>query len=140
MIISHVKIIAFHLSLFCKNYRFSKTVLYNKQKNTWILGNTRFISRVENSFAALTLEISCFILIRKHSNRFTSRRIDKLLLIITLLTFFLLIVELKNTYTNRNIINPTNMKTFNLGMTSLSSGVSQTFFIIGLKGVFLRLT
>ena len=28
MIISHVKIIAFHLSLFCKNYRFSKTVLY----------------------------------------------------------------------------------------------------------------
>jgi hypothetical protein len=28
MIISHVKIIAFQLSLFCKNYRFSKTVLY----------------------------------------------------------------------------------------------------------------
>ena len=25
---SHVKIIAFQLSLFCKNYRFSKTVLY----------------------------------------------------------------------------------------------------------------
>ena len=22
--------------------------LYNKQKNTWMLGNTRFISRVEN--------------------------------------------------------------------------------------------
>jgi hypothetical protein len=28
MIVSHVKIIAFQLSLFCKNYRFSKTVLY----------------------------------------------------------------------------------------------------------------
>ena len=28
MIISHVKIIAFQLSLFCKNDRFSKTVLY----------------------------------------------------------------------------------------------------------------
>jgi hypothetical protein len=28
MIISHVKMIAFQLSLFCKNYRFSKTVLY----------------------------------------------------------------------------------------------------------------
>ena len=28
MIISHVKIIAFQLSLFCKNYRFSQTVLY----------------------------------------------------------------------------------------------------------------
>jgi hypothetical protein len=28
MIISHVKIIAFQLSLFCKNYRFSKIVLY----------------------------------------------------------------------------------------------------------------
>jgi hypothetical protein len=28
LIISHVKIIAFQLSLFCKNYRFSKTALY----------------------------------------------------------------------------------------------------------------
>jgi hypothetical protein len=28
MIISHMKIIAFQLSLFCKNYRFSKTILY----------------------------------------------------------------------------------------------------------------
>ena len=37
--------------------------LYNKQKNTWMLGNTRFISRVEHdishSFTALTREISC---------------------------------------------------------------------------------
>ena len=36
--------------------------LYNKQKNTWVLGNTRFISRVEHdishSFTALTREIS----------------------------------------------------------------------------------
>jgi hypothetical protein len=28
IIISHVKIIAFQKSLFCKNYRFSKTILY----------------------------------------------------------------------------------------------------------------
>ena len=28
MIISHVKIIAFQLSIFCKKYRFSRTVLY----------------------------------------------------------------------------------------------------------------
>ena len=37
--------------------------LYNKRKSTWVLGNTRFISRVEHdishSFAALTREISC---------------------------------------------------------------------------------
>ena len=36
--------------------------LYNKQKNTWVRGNTRFISRVEHdiphAFAALTHEIS----------------------------------------------------------------------------------
>jgi hypothetical protein len=52
MIISHVKIIAFQLSLFCKNYRFSKTVLYiKKQNNTWVLGNTRFISRVEHDIS-----------------------------------------------------------------------------------------
>jgi hypothetical protein len=45
--------IAFQLSLFCKNYRFSKThyPLYNKQKNTWVLGNTRFISRVEHDIS-----------------------------------------------------------------------------------------
>jgi N-acetylneuraminic acid mutarotase len=52
MIISHVKIIAFQLSLFCKNYRFSKDCpLYNKQKNTWVVGNTRFISRVEHDIS-----------------------------------------------------------------------------------------
>ena len=57
MIISYVKIIAFQLSLFCKNYRFSKTVLYMIniiQNNTWVRGNTRFISRV----ACSTLEIN----------------------------------------------------------------------------------
>jgi hypothetical protein len=52
MIISHVKIIAFQLSLFCKNYRFSKDCpLYNKQNNTWVLGNTIFISRVEHDIS-----------------------------------------------------------------------------------------
>jgi hypothetical protein len=53
MIISHVKIIAFQLSLFCKNYRFSKTVLYiiNRKIYTWVLGNTRFISRVEHDIS-----------------------------------------------------------------------------------------
>ena len=48
MIILHVKIIAFQLSLFCKNFAFQK--LY-KQKNTWMLGNTRFISRVEHDIS-----------------------------------------------------------------------------------------
>jgi hypothetical protein len=42
---------------------FTEFCLYNKQKNTWLLGNTRFISRVDymisHSFAALTREISC---------------------------------------------------------------------------------
>ena len=31
--------------------------LYNKQKNTWVLGNTRFISRVEHMICS-TLEIN----------------------------------------------------------------------------------
>ena len=66
MIILHVKIIAFQTII---NHSFSifyigrkDCSLYNKQKNTWVLGNTRFISRVEHvsrSFATLTLEISC---------------------------------------------------------------------------------
>ena len=67
MIISHVKIIAFQTITnhsFWTFYIGGKPVVYNnKQKNTWVLGNTRFISRVEHdishSFAALTLEISC---------------------------------------------------------------------------------
>jgi hypothetical protein len=45
----HVKIIAFQLPLFCKHYQ--NCPLYNKQKNTWMLGNTRFISRVEHDIS-----------------------------------------------------------------------------------------
>jgi hypothetical protein len=42
-----VKIIAFQLSLFCKKLSlFKDCPLYNKQKNTWVLGNTIFIYRV----------------------------------------------------------------------------------------------
>ena len=51
MIISHVKIIAFQTII---NHSFwifyigrKDSSLYNKQKNTWVLGNTRFTSRVE---------------------------------------------------------------------------------------------
>ena len=67
MIISYVKIITFQT---ITNYSFwtfyisGRPVVYNnKQKNTWVLGNARFISRVEHdishSFTALTREISC---------------------------------------------------------------------------------
>ena len=41
---------------------FSEFCLYNKQKNTWVLGNTRFflvLNMISHSFAALTREISC---------------------------------------------------------------------------------
>ena len=51
MIISHVKIIAFQTITshsFWTFYIGGKLVVYNnKQENTWVLGNTRFISRVE---------------------------------------------------------------------------------------------
>jgi hypothetical protein len=63
MIISHVKIIAFQLSLFCKNYRFSKTVLYII--NRIIHGCLEIpylflvLNMISHSFAALTREISC---------------------------------------------------------------------------------
>ena len=67
MMISHVKIIAFQTITnhsFWTFYIGGKLVVYNnKQKNTWVLGNTRFISHVEHDishlFAALTREISC---------------------------------------------------------------------------------
>jgi hypothetical protein len=55
MIIAHVG----KLSLF------KDCPLYNKQKNTWVLGNTRFndlflvLNMISHSFAALTREISC---------------------------------------------------------------------------------
>ena len=48
MMISHVKIIAFQTITnhsFWTFYIGGKPVVYNnKQKNTWVLGNTRFIS------------------------------------------------------------------------------------------------
>ena len=67
MIISPVKIITFQTITnhsFWTFYISGKPVVYNnKQKNTWVLGNTRFISHVEHdvshSFTALTREISC---------------------------------------------------------------------------------
>ena len=63
MIISHVKIIAFQLSLFCKNYRFSKTVLYiiNRKIHGWLEIPNVFLvlNMTSHSFAVLTCEISC---------------------------------------------------------------------------------
>ena len=63
MIISHVKIIAFQLSLFCKNYRFSKTVLYiiNRKIHGCLEIPDLFLmlNMISHSFAALTCEISC---------------------------------------------------------------------------------
>ena len=59
MIISHVKIIAFQTSPIIASGHCLGGKLLNKLKNTWVLGNIRFISRVEHdishSFAALTL-------------------------------------------------------------------------------------
>jgi hypothetical protein len=43
---SVVKHIATDVLLF-----FTEFCLYNKHKNTWVLGNTRFISRVEHDIA-----------------------------------------------------------------------------------------
>ena len=63
MIISHVKIIAFQLSLFCKNYHFSKTVLYIiNRKIHACLENTRFISRVEHDISLVRCAHSCDIM------------------------------------------------------------------------------
>ena len=63
MIISHVKIIAFQLSLFCKNYRFSKTVLYiiNRKIHGCLEIPDLFLvlNMISHSFAPLTREISC---------------------------------------------------------------------------------
>jgi hypothetical protein len=63
MIISHVKMIAFQLSLFCKNYRFSKTVLYiiNRIIHGCLEIPDLFLmlNVISHSFAALTREISC---------------------------------------------------------------------------------
>jgi hypothetical protein len=62
MIISHVKIIAFQLSLFCKNYRFSKTVLYiinRKIHGCLEIPDLFLVLNISQSFAALTRWISC---------------------------------------------------------------------------------
>ena len=61
MIISHVKIIASQLSLFCKNYRFSNTVLYiiNRKIHGWLEIPNLFLvlNMTSQSLAALTCEI-----------------------------------------------------------------------------------
>ena len=57
-----MKIIAFQLSLFCKNYRFSKTVLYiinRKIHGCLEIPDLFLVLNISHSFAALTLEISC---------------------------------------------------------------------------------
>jgi hypothetical protein len=63
MIISHVKIIAFQISLFCTNYRFSNTVLYiiNRIIHGCLEIPDLFLvlNMISHSFAALTREISC---------------------------------------------------------------------------------
>ena len=63
ILISHVKIIAFQLSLFCKNYRFSKTLLYiiNRKIHGCLEIPDLFLvlNMVSHSFAALTCELSC---------------------------------------------------------------------------------
>ena len=52
MIISHVKVIVFQTIINQSFWIFyigrKNCSLYNKQKNRWVLGNTRFISRVEH--------------------------------------------------------------------------------------------
>ena len=65
MIISHVKIIAFQTIIASGYYIIGRKDcrLYNRQKNTWVLGNTTFISHIEHNishlFTVLTREISC---------------------------------------------------------------------------------
>ena len=58
-----MKIIAFQLSLFCKNYRFSQTVLYiiNRIIHGCLEIPDLFLvlNMISHSFAALTREISC---------------------------------------------------------------------------------
>ena len=58
-----MKIIAFQLSLFCKNYRFSKTVLYiiNRKIHGCLEIPDLFLvlNMISHLFAALTRKISC---------------------------------------------------------------------------------
>ena len=64
MIISHLKIIAFQLKRIAMDVLllFTEFCLYNKQKNTWVLGNTRFNSRVELAYKSGISAHSCIIL------------------------------------------------------------------------------
>ena len=61
MIISHVKIIAFQTIIIHCLWVFyiarKDCSLYNKQNNTYVLGNTRFIYRVKHDISRSTLEI-----------------------------------------------------------------------------------
>ena len=61
-IISHVSIIMKRIRIYCSIFvgQYAVNLFYDKQKNTWMLGNMKFISRVEQdiSFALLTGEIS----------------------------------------------------------------------------------
>jgi hypothetical protein len=68
VIIKHVRSFMI-ISQSCENYRFSNIAflqklslfkdcpLYNKQKNTWVLGNTRFISRVEHDISLVRYHV-----------------------------------------------------------------------------------
>ena len=62
MIISHVKIIAFQTIIIHCLWIFyiarKDCNLYNKQNNTCVLGNSRFISRVKHDISRSTLEIN----------------------------------------------------------------------------------
>jgi hypothetical protein len=103
MIILHVKIIAFQLSLFCKNFAFQK--LY-KQKNTWMLGNTRFISRVEHDISLVRCARSWDIMFNTR-NKFGIAAHPCIILYIIktqVVTFIILIRRhLKSTYLCRRI-------------------------------------
>ena len=59
MIISHVKIIVFQLKRIAMDVLllFTEFCLYNKQKNTWVLGNTRFNSCVEQDISLVRYHI-----------------------------------------------------------------------------------
>ena len=112
MIISHVKIIAFQLSLFCKNYRFSKTVLYII--NRIIHGCLEIpylflvLNMISHSFATLTREISCSTLeinmVFPRTHVLFSIYIN-IYIYILFIIFQLKYINLRGVSTNNNIIN-----------------------------------
>ena len=61
MIISHVKIIAFQTIIIHCLWIFyiarKDCILYNKQNNTCVLGNTRSISRVKHDISILEISL-----------------------------------------------------------------------------------